>query len=408
MATGYGYDAAGDVTSDGPHTYTYDAEGRITTVSGSGASAAYVYNAEGQRVRRTNSGVSVDYLYDLAGHAITELNSSGGWNRGEVYAGGMHVATYMGGTGGTTYFTHSDWLGTERVRTSLNGAIYSTWTSLPFGEGSSTPNPGPTHFTGKERDVETGNDYFGARYYGASTSRFMSPDPLFVNLRRLNDPQQLNLYSYVRNNPLRYTDPTGLDLWLRGCGKESTTCHRDYVGTWDTSHKRFEPTTIQSDKNGNFSGHKVSFDTAGIHVDGKYQGVFASGTNATAVQGSGKLSGFTGTFTSNCLGTCTAVGTITPGAGHSLDELTSILTQIRGEGLFTKHEGIQLRGGNDEGPDVHVSFVEGQSFDSMHFDWRYPGTLGGLRQHRKDAAAYDERSKTMKSDPSYEQVGPQE
>ena len=43
MATGYGYDAAGDVTSDGPHTYTYDAEGRISSVSGSGASAAYVY-----------------------------------------------------------------------------------------------------------------------------------------------------------------------------------------------------------------------------------------------------------------------------------------------------------------------------------------------------------------------------
>ena len=95
-------------------------------------------NAEGQRVRRTNSGVSVDYLYDLSGHAITELNSTGGWNRGEVYAGGMHIATYQNGT---TYFTHSDWLGTERVRTSLNGAIYLTWTNLPFGEGSSTPNP---------------------------------------------------------------------------------------------------------------------------------------------------------------------------------------------------------------------------------------------------------------------------
>ena len=169
-------------------------------------------NAEGQRVRRTNSGVSVDYLYDLAGHAITELNSSGGWNRGEVYAGGMHIATYQNGT---TYFTHSDWLGTERVRTSLNGAIYLTWTNLPFGEGSSTPNPGPTHFTGKERDSETGNNYFGARFYGPSMGRFMSPDwsakPQTVPYASLGNPQTLNLYSYVVNNPLNRIDPLGHD-----------------------------------------------------------------------------------------------------------------------------------------------------------------------------------------------------
>jgi len=60
--------------------------------------------------------------------------------------------------------------------------------------------------TGKERDSESGNDYFGARYYGSSMGRFMSPDwsakqeP--VPYSKLTDPQTLNLYSYVGNNPL--------------------------------------------------------------------------------------------------------------------------------------------------------------------------------------------------------------
>jgi hypothetical protein len=58
----------------------------------------YVYDAEGNRVRKTSSGVSVDYLYDLLSHVIAELSSSGAWNRGEVFAGGHHVATYASGT----------------------------------------------------------------------------------------------------------------------------------------------------------------------------------------------------------------------------------------------------------------------------------------------------------------------
>jgi RHS repeat-associated protein len=65
--------------------------------------------------------------------------------------------------------------------------------------------------TGKERDTESGLDYFGARYYGSSMGRFMSPDPSGLVFASLANPQSLNLYSYAQNNPLIYTDPTGLD-----------------------------------------------------------------------------------------------------------------------------------------------------------------------------------------------------
>ncbi len=68
-------------------------------------------------------------------------------------------------------------------------------------------------FTGKERDPESGLDYFGARYYGSALGRFTSPDwsakPQAVPYANLADPQSLNLYSYVRNNPLGKADPDG-------------------------------------------------------------------------------------------------------------------------------------------------------------------------------------------------------
>jgi len=68
-------------------------------------------------------------------------------------------------------------------------------------------------FTGKERDSESGNDYFGARYYASTMGRFMSPDwsapPSPVPYADLMNPQSLNLYSYVLNNPLSKDDPDG-------------------------------------------------------------------------------------------------------------------------------------------------------------------------------------------------------
>jgi RHS repeat-associated protein len=86
--------------------------------------------------------------------------------------------------------------------------------------------PTQSRITGKERDTETGLDYFGARYYGSNMGRFMSPDPLGGHLE---DPQTLNRYVYVRNNPLNLTDPTGLDFYLT-CKEQSSTCQSQTVG----------------------------------------------------------------------------------------------------------------------------------------------------------------------------------
>jgi RHS repeat-associated protein len=67
-------------------------------------------------------------------------------------------------------------------------------------------------FVGKERDNESGLDFSEARYYSNIQGRFTSTDPIFMSPERVIDPQQINLYHYARNNPLRFTDPTGEDI----------------------------------------------------------------------------------------------------------------------------------------------------------------------------------------------------
>jgi RHS repeat-associated protein len=67
-----------------------------------------------------------------------------------------------------------------------------------------------SRFTGKERDTESGLDNFGYRYYSSSMGRWMSPDPTGLDYADLTNPQSFNLYSYVLNNPLKFSDPNGL------------------------------------------------------------------------------------------------------------------------------------------------------------------------------------------------------
>lgn len=91
---------------------------------------------------------------------------------------------------------------------------------MPFGDALSSIGTDPTHFTGKERDTESGLDYFEARYYASSMGRFMSPDPILSTPMHLLDPQRWNKYAYVLNKPLSMTDPDGLDAIAVNFSKE--------------------------------------------------------------------------------------------------------------------------------------------------------------------------------------------
>jgi len=119
-------------------------------------------------------------------------------------------------------YYHLDALGSVRVVTDEAGQVVERHDYEPFGEecttGPCADNLGagagtPMKFTGKERDAQTGLDYFGARYYGSRFGRFTSVDPVYNWKENLVDPQRWNRYAYARNNPLRYVDPDGKDIF---------------------------------------------------------------------------------------------------------------------------------------------------------------------------------------------------
>jgi RHS repeat-associated protein len=152
---------------------------------------------------------TASYVLGLSGEQISELDGSDGFKRSQVYANGELLATY---NTTTVEFPFSDWLGTKRVVANTLGAAIGTCASLPFGDALGCTGGlslSGHHFTGQLHDAESGNDYFGARYYGDYTGRFMSPDD--GSDQDPSDPQSWNLYSYVQNNPLRNVDPDGHD-----------------------------------------------------------------------------------------------------------------------------------------------------------------------------------------------------
>ena len=215
IATGeYGYnDGAGNLTSmpdkiSGSDAMTYDAENRQKTFNGT--VGQYFYDGDGHRVKKIDSSGTTVFVYNAGGQLIGEYHSD-------------PVPPAAGG-GGTSYLT-SDHLGSTRVVTKQDGTVKARYDYLPFGEelgssiggravgmGYSAADSTKQKFTQKERDSESGLDYFLARYYSSAQGRFTSADPIVLSRNRLVDPQQLNLYGYVRNNPLIFIDVTGEEI----------------------------------------------------------------------------------------------------------------------------------------------------------------------------------------------------
>jgi RHS repeat-associated protein len=148
-------------------------------------------------------------------------------------------------------YYHTDALGSVRAVTKqVNGEwqVVARHDFMPFGEEVAPPSPPQEKrlFTGKERDNETGMDYFEARYYRAGLGRFATVDRGGAGAR-IGDPSSWNAYAYARNNPIKYVDPDGLSYVL---------------------FSRLDQKLYLFDKDGRLVG---TYDAANNLVDGAYE-----------------------------------------------------------------------------------------------------------------------------------------
>ncbi len=147
---------------------------------------------------------------------MNELNASRALQHVNVFSG-QHLIGTWNPAAGKVYYAYSDWLGTKRYEADGAGTYVNSWTSLPFGDNETALGTGTDatehHFTGKEHDAESGLDYFQARYYQSQTGRWLLPDwsetPVPVPYATFANPQSLNLYTYVGNNPVNQVDADG-------------------------------------------------------------------------------------------------------------------------------------------------------------------------------------------------------
>jgi len=203
----YTYDAAGNVTGDGQHTYQYDAENRVVSVDG--GAATYTYDQNSRRVKKqvTASGAVTVYVWE-GSQVIAEYNGvTGGLIAENIYLGRRMVAKQEGAT--RRYYL-SDRLSTRLVL-DASGNITGRQAHLPYGEeigGSGSQDK--QRFTSYERDSETGLDYAIHRAYASGTGRFQSADPYRAS-GYLVDPQSWNRYAYTRNEPVSRIDLLGLE-----------------------------------------------------------------------------------------------------------------------------------------------------------------------------------------------------
>jgi RHS repeat-associated protein len=216
----YSYDANGNMISDGTRTITYDYDNRPISIIQGAAITRFLYDGSGNRVKKTGANGTTVYVGKLL-----ECNPSSGTCVKYIFAGGTRIAQKVVGSTNSTVYYHQDHLGSTRAVTDANGNLIENIFYYPFGAAQA--DSGGTSmrhkYTSQEFDAETGLYYYNARYYNPSLGRFISADTVIPNPA---NPQALNRYSYVVNNPLRYIDPSGHDFWSNA-GRAISRASRD-------------------------------------------------------------------------------------------------------------------------------------------------------------------------------------
>lgn len=208
----YVYDPNGNLTSDGPNSYTWNKRDQLVLISGAN-SAAFAYDAFGRRRQKQIGSTTTNFAYDGLNVAY-ELSSSNAVV-GTLLTGLGLDETFQRTDSTGAWAFHTDALGStiDLLRADAGGGTTQvSYSYEPYGRTTaSAANGNAFQFTGREKDEGTGLYYERARYYVPLSGRFASEDPLRV----VGGP---NHYSYVWNNPANYTDRVGLGPLGAGIG----------------------------------------------------------------------------------------------------------------------------------------------------------------------------------------------
>ncbi|OGW71048.1 MAG: hypothetical protein A2047_03770 [Omnitrophica bacterium GWA2_41_15] len=226
--TGTNYANPHAATSIGSMTLNYDRNGNLGTTTQGTTQWLYNWDYKNQLTQAASGTATTTYGYDHNGRRVTmavnglstttyptkNYNVQGATTTKHIYAGGELIAEVIGnGNSTSTYIIHTDHLGGVHVVTNASGTAVSTSDYYPYGDlrvnvGSLNEQ---RRFTGHEYDSGPNLSYMNARYYTGTRGQFLSQDPTFWDgvESHLDDPQQMNSYSYARNNPINVKDPNG-------------------------------------------------------------------------------------------------------------------------------------------------------------------------------------------------------
>ncbi|HEX2715232.1 MAG TPA: RHS repeat-associated core domain-containing protein, partial [Candidatus Acidoferrales bacterium] len=197
----YSYDLNGNMANDGLNALTYDGENRMVSAAG----GAYTYDGNSLRVKKVSGGTTTLYLFSGTKVIAEYVNGAAPTSptREYIYSGSAMLAKIEGGA---TQYYQADHL-SPRVTTDSSGGVLGQQGHYPYGESWYAQSTTTKWlFASYERDSESGNDYAVQRYYANRLGRFMIPDPL---MGAASEPQSLNRYSYVADDPINRVDPRG-------------------------------------------------------------------------------------------------------------------------------------------------------------------------------------------------------
>jgi RHS repeat-associated protein len=218
---GYSYNGNKCLTGDGVWTFGYDTENHLLTATKTGTNASFVYDPLHRQSQKTVGSTKTRYVYS-GWQRIADYNgTSGALQRRYVYGTGLDEPLIIV-TGSTPTFLHHDKVDSIIAVSNNSGAVANKNKFSPFGE-ITTLGGTTVGFTGQRYDSELGLYYFKLRYYSPKLGRFLQPDPIgYTSIPEVDcicsdedkardcTPKELNLFTYVRNNPLKHTDPLGL------------------------------------------------------------------------------------------------------------------------------------------------------------------------------------------------------